>query len=177
MCIRDRIPTGADIFCTTDYGSSEGVYLDVYLKWYENNRPVTKSFITGKTLDETGVALDRMFLISSAITKAFHGDHGTYARYLRLGERAEPEDMIVHLNPAEQRTIINALVEQREHQKQAMSQTEQLLRRMTGSITSYMDEVGQRPQMCIRDSYPPSPNRAVHPPADPTGMREAPRLP
>ena len=53
--------------------------------------------------------------------------------------------MIVHLNPTEQRTIINALVEQREHQKQAMSQTEQLLRRMTGSITSYMDEVGQRP--------------------------------
>lgn len=35
-----KIPKGADIFCTTDYGSSEGVYLDVYLKWYENNRPV-----------------------------------------------------------------------------------------------------------------------------------------
>lgn len=77
-----KIPKGADIFCTTDYGSSEGVYLDVYLKWYENNRPVTKSFITGKTLDETGVALDRMFLISSAITKAFHGDHGTYGEHL-----------------------------------------------------------------------------------------------
>mgnify|MGYP000801265695 FL=1 len=26
-----KIPKGADIFCTTDYGSSEGVYLDVYL--------------------------------------------------------------------------------------------------------------------------------------------------
>ena len=53
--------------------------------------------------------------------------------------------MILHLNPAEQRTFINALVEQRERQEQAMSQTEQLLRRMTGSITAYMDEVGQRP--------------------------------
>ena len=31
-----------------------------------------------------------------------------------------------------------------------MSQTEQLLRRMTGSITAYMDEVGQRP---LRLSY------------------------
>ena len=140
-----EIPKDADIFCTTDYGGNEGVYLDVYLKWYEDSRPVTKSFITGKTLGETGADLDRMFLISSAITKAFHGDGETYARHLRQGERAEPEDMIVHLNPAEQRTIINALVEQREHQKQAMSQTEQLLRRMTGSITSYMDEVGQRP--------------------------------
>ena len=33
-----EIPKDADIFCTTDYGGSEGVYLDVYLKWYENNR-------------------------------------------------------------------------------------------------------------------------------------------
>ena len=172
-----EIPKGADIFCTTDYGSSEGAYLDVYLKWYESDRPVTKSFITGKTLGESGADLDRMFLISSAITKAFHGDHGTYARYLRLGEQAEPEDMIVHLSPAEQRTIINALVEQRERQEQAMSQTEQLLRRMTGSITAYMDEVGQRPLhmsgydktvLAIRDGefdafqnlYPRVPDRA-----------------
>lgn len=44
------IPKGANIFCTTDCGASEGVYLDVYLKWYENQQPVTKSFITGKTL-------------------------------------------------------------------------------------------------------------------------------
>ena len=140
-----EIPRDADIFCTTDYGGSEGVYLDVYLKWYEDSRPVTKSFITGKTLGETGADLDRMFLISSAITKAFHGDGETYARHLRQGERAEPEGMIVHLNPTEQRTIIEALVEQQERQEQAMSQTEQLLRRMTGSITAYMEEVGQRP--------------------------------
>ena len=31
-----EIPEGADIFCTTDYGASEGIYLDVYLKWYED---------------------------------------------------------------------------------------------------------------------------------------------
>ncbi len=48
-----EIPKDADIFCTTDYGGNEGVYLDVYLKWYEDSRPVTKSFITGKTLGET----------------------------------------------------------------------------------------------------------------------------
>ena len=147
------------------------------LQWYENDRTITRNFITGKTLDENGAALDRMFLISSAITKAFHGDRGTYARYLRLGERTEPGDMIVHLKPEEQRTIIQALVEQRERQEQAMSQTEQLLRRMTGSITAYMDEVGQRPLhisdydkmvLAIRDGefdafknlYPRVPDRA-----------------
>ena len=72
-----EIPKGANIFCTTDYGASEGVYLDVYLKWYEDQKPVTKSFITGKTLGENGNDMDRMFLISSAITKAFHGDNAT----------------------------------------------------------------------------------------------------
>mgnify|MGYP007025219272 CR=1 FL=1 len=41
--------------------------------------------------------------------------------------------------------IIEALVEQRERQEQAMGQTEQLLRRMTGSITEYVNTVGMRP--------------------------------
>lgn len=140
-----EIPRDADIFCTTDYGSSEGIYLDVYLKWYEDGTPIIKSFITGKTLGESGADLDRMFLISSAITKAFHGDGGTYARYMKLGEQPEPEDMILHLNPSEQRLFINALVEQRERLVEQTEGVEQLLRRMTGSITAYMDEVGQRP--------------------------------
>ena len=140
-----EIPKDADIFCTTDYGVSEGIYLDVYLKWYENDQPVIRSFITGKTLGESGMDLDRMFLISSAITKAFHGDRGVYDRYLRMNEQPKPEGMILHLNPAEQRTLVQALVEQRERQEQAMSQTEQILRRMTGSIIAYMDEVGRRP--------------------------------
>ena len=81
-----EIPRDADIFCTTDYGGSEGIYLDVSLQWYENDRTVTRNFITGKTLGETGADLDRMFLISSAITNAERGDpgpwishHGSYA--------------------------------------------------------------------------------------------------
>lgn len=134
-----KIPEDADFFCTTDYGGSEGVYLDVYLKWYENGKPITKSFITGKTLGESGNDLDRMFLISSAITKAFHGDHATHARSMQIG------GVVVHLSAEEQRTIISALVEQRERQENAMTRTEQLLRRITGSITAYINEVGMKP--------------------------------
>ena len=52
---------------------------------------------------------------------------------------------VVHLSQQEQRTIINALVEQRERQEEAMTQTEQILRRMTGSITAYINEVGMKP--------------------------------
>lgn len=137
-----EIPQGTDIFCITNYGGSEGIHLGVSLQWYENDQTVTRDFITGETLGETGADLDRMFLISSAITKTFHGDRGTYARYLSCGEQPEPEAMIVHLDPTEQCVIIRALVGQRERQEQTMSQTEQLLRWMAESIAAYMEEVG-----------------------------------
>ena len=140
------IPKGADLFCTTDYGDSEGIYLDVYLKWYgEDDKPVIKSFATGKTLGESGSDMDRMFLISSAITKAFHGEHGAYARFQRLEDGTEADGAVLHLSPKEKRVLMDALLEQRTRQEAQMTDTEQLLRRMTGSITAYMDEVGARP--------------------------------
>ncbi len=141
-----EIPQGADVFCTTAYGS-EGVYLDVYLKWYDKDQKkyISQSFITGKTLGENGNDLDRMFLISSAITKAFHGENATHSRFMRADGQEDTGGSVFHLSIAEQETLIGALVEQRERQESAMTQTEQLLRRMTGSITAYMDVVGQRP--------------------------------
>ena len=140
------IPRNADLFCTTDYGDSEGIYLDVYLKWYgEDGKSVIKSFATGKTLGESGSDMDRMFLISSAITKAFHGEHGAYARFQRLEDGTEADGAVLHLSPKEKRVLMDALVEQRMRQEAQMTNTEQLLRRMAGSITAYMDEVGARP--------------------------------
>lgn len=127
-----KIPKGADIFCATDYGESEGIYIDVYLKWHEDGKPITKSFVTGKTLGESGSDLDRMFLIASAITKAFRGSDFKRSSVLSLNEQ-------------EQAIVVNALAEQREHQETALIKTEQLLRRMTGSIIAYMEIVGQRP--------------------------------
>ena len=143
-----EIPRDADLFCTVDYGASEGVYVDVYLKWYDEKqkKSVTESFITGKTLGENGNDMDRMFLTASAITKAVHGDHATHARYMQVGGADEDTGgRVVHLSQQEEKVIIEALVEQRERQEEAMGQTEQLLRRMTGSITAYMDTVGHRP--------------------------------
>ena len=143
-----EIPRDADLFCTVDYGASEGVYVDVYLKWYDEKqkKSMTERFITGKTLGENGNDLDRMFLTASAITKAVHGDRATHARYMQVGGPEENTGgRVVHLSQQEEKVIIDALVEQRERQEEAMGQTEQLLRRMTGSITAYMDTVGQRP--------------------------------
>ena len=143
-----EIPRDAGLFCTVDYGASEGVYVDVYLKWYDKaqEKSVTESFIVGKTLGENGNDLDRMFLTASAITKAVHGDHATHTRYMKIGGvEDDVGGRVVHLSQQEEKVVIAALVEQRERQEEAMSQTEQLLRRMTGSITAYMDTVGQRP--------------------------------
>ena len=140
------IPRDADLFCTTDYGASEGIYLDVRLKWYgEDGKPVIKTFATGKTLGESSSDMDRMFLISSAITKAFHGEHGAYARFQRLEDGTKAEGVVLHLSPKERRVVMDALLEQRMRQEAQMTNTEQLLRRMAGSITAYMDEVGARP--------------------------------
>ena len=140
------VPRDADLFCTTDYGASEGIYLDVRLIWYgEDGKPVIKTFATGKTLGESSSDMDRMFLISSAITKAFHGEHGAYARLQRLEDGTKAEGVVLHLSPKERRVVMDALLEQRMRQEAQMTSTEQLLRRMTGSITAYMDEVGARP--------------------------------
>ena len=140
------VPRDADLFCTTDYGASEGIYLDVRLIWYgEDGKPVIKTFATGKTLGESSSDMDRMFLISSAITKAFHGEHGAYARFQRLEDGTKAEGVVLHLSPKERRVVMDALLEQRMRQEAQMTSTEQLLRRMTGSITAYMDEVGARP--------------------------------
>ena len=120
--------------------------MDVRLKWYgEDGKPVIKTFATGKTLGESGSDMDRMFLISSAITKAFHGEHGAYARFQRLEDGTEAYGAVLHLSPKEKRVLMDALVEQRMRQEAQMTNTEQLLRRMAGSITAYMDEVGARP--------------------------------
>lgn len=128
------LPRNADIFVTTDYGECEGIYLDAYLKWHENGKPVTRSFFTGKTLEETGSALDRMFLISSAITKAFHG-YG----------RQQDDGLVLCLNAEEKKELIEALMEKRERMLAQTDSVEKLLRRSTGSITAYMDMVGARP--------------------------------
>ena len=138
-----EIPKGADFFCKTDYGGSEGIYLDVYLEWQENGTPKREHFITGKTLGESGADLDRMFLISAAITKAFRGDNSVHARYMVVGGQAETkETMTLHLSPDEQRLVVQALAEQRIRLDPQAEGEEKLLRRITGSVTEYMDTAG-----------------------------------
>ena len=138
-----EMPRDAGFFCKTDYGGSEGIYLDVFLEWYEDSQHKTEHFMTGKTLGEGGADMDRMSLISSAITKAIRGDNSVHARYMVVGAQPEPEEtMLLHLNPDEQRLVAQALAEQRIRLGPQAEGEEKLLRRMTGSVTEYMAAAG-----------------------------------
>ena len=138
-----EMPRDADFFCRTDYGGSEGIYLDMFLEWYEDSQHKTEHFMTGKTLGEGGADMDRMSLISSAITKAIRGDNSVHARYMVVGAQPEPEEtMLLHLNPDEQRLVAQALAEQRIRLGPQAEGEEKLLRRMTGSVTEYMAAAG-----------------------------------
>ena len=138
-----EMPRDAGFFCRTDYGGSEGIYLDMFLEWYEDSQHKTEHFMTGKTLGEGGADMDRMSLISSAITKAIRGDNSVHARYMVVGAQPEPEEtMLLHLNPDEQRLVAQALAEQRIRLGPQAEGEEKLLRRMTGSVTEYMVAAG-----------------------------------
>ena len=146
------MPKDADFFCKTDYGASEGIYLDVFLEWYKDGQRKTEHFMTGKTLGESGADLDRMFLISAAITKAFRGDNSVHARYMVFGGQAEPEGaMLPHLNPNEQRLVAQALAEQRIRLGPQAEGEEKLLRRMVGNVTEYMDAAGLSDRLSEND--------------------------
>ena len=148
-----EMPRDAGFFCRTDYGGSEGIYLDMFLEWYEDSQHKTEHFMTGKTLGESGADLDRMFLISAAITKAFRGDNSVHARYMVVGAQPEPEEtMSLHLSPDEQRLVAQALAEQRIRLGPQAEGEEKLLRRMTGSVTEYMDAAGLSDQLSENDS-------------------------
>jgi len=140
------IPLDADICCETDYGGNEGIYLDVYLTWREEGTDEQRAhYITGKTLGESGTDLDRMFLTAAAITKAFHGENAQHARYVLTGGKEQQDSLVVGLTPDERRIFIESLIERRERMGTELREIECLLRRLTGSVTDYIDTVGHRP--------------------------------
>lgn len=115
----------------------------MFLEWYEDSQRRTEHFMTGKTLGESGADMDRMFLISAAITKAFRGGNSVHARYMVIGGQPGPEEtMSLNLSPDEQRLVAQALAEQRIRLGPQAEGEEKLLRCMTGSVTEYMDAAG-----------------------------------
>lgn len=140
-----EIPEHAKLFCTTDYGGSEGVYTNVYLKWYDGGKAKTGRFIVGKSLGKSDADLNRMFLVGAAITKAVYGDDNSYTRYMQLDGDPEPDGAVLYLSGEEKQILLDALVERRNQLVEDTIGVEKVLRRVVGSISEYVNEVGHRP--------------------------------
>jgi hypothetical protein len=80
-------PKDAEILCNVNYGGSEGIYLDIAVKYARDarehnshtgkletvSRVAFKPFATGKTLGDTIYDLDKMHLAASSVVTAFYG--------------------------------------------------------------------------------------------------------
>ena len=140
-----EIPRDADIFCTVQYGASEGIYLNVTIAWHDESKKHMRCFATGKTLGESESHLDRMYLAASAVNKALYSNE-PHARYVQIGGEKKPaEGSVLHLNGDERQLVIDSLIEMRNSNPQDINAVEHLLRRVAGSITEYVNEVGARP--------------------------------
>ena len=82
-----------DIRCYAQWGNSEGIYLEL-----EVLKPATKdapakwvNIASGKTLEQTSDAFDRMQYIAGKIYKAFCGDNYHPPRYVLLDKKGDGE--------------------------------------------------------------------------------------
>lgn len=75
----------SDVQCYAQWGSNEGIYLEVDLIVYDEEHKARQiHFATGKTLSETVTAYDRMQYIAGQIYKAFCGERFVPSRYMIL---------------------------------------------------------------------------------------------
>lgn len=150
MDLRDGalFPEDGYISQSVNFGGSEGIYLDATVHWEDKTGSHKQPFFTGKTLG-TGIEdMNRMHLIASATLYAFHG-HTDQSRYMVLaGEDGSTNGLTIQLDSDERAILADALSEARAYQKATGAEyqkTESLLRRVVGSITGYMQLVGEKP--------------------------------
>lgn len=131
-----------------DYGGNEGIYLDINVHWHdENGDRHIENFATGKTLGESVEDMNRMHLIAASSIVALHGSAG-HARYMMVGAAQKSDSLTIHLNGEERALLADNLLEIRAEQKvrgEPYEATERMVRRLVGSITEYMQLVGERP--------------------------------
>ena len=60
-----EMPRDAGFFCRTDYGGSEGIYLDMFLEWYEDSQHKTEHFMTS-SLRSSASCNSRRYRISES---------------------------------------------------------------------------------------------------------------
>lgn len=82
-----NFPKADDIICYTRWGGNEGIYFDVDIVTRdEQNKRKIVNFVTGKTLEESTEAYDRMQYIAGYIYRLLMGDGVLHSRYMILSK-------------------------------------------------------------------------------------------
>ena len=68
-----EIPEFRTAICHTDWGGSEGIYIDIGFEYYENRERKFFHLATGKTLDSSGDAFLRMSRIAAECSMMLNG--------------------------------------------------------------------------------------------------------
>lgn len=111
-----EFPKMDDIFCCAEWGSSEGIYLNVVIL-HDNktqNRCEHINFICAKTLEETETAFNRMQYIAGYIYRLFMGDGSVHARYAVVNT-GEPEKNHIILKERVEKEFIDLLTQKLYH--------------------------------------------------------------
>lgn len=121
----DKKPVFSEAICSVDFGNSEGIYLDIRLHYYDENRkPAGKSFATGKTLGETTADFYKMSLAAGECSMLLNG----------FGSKIENNAKIILIaDEVENEEIANALVLQK--------QFNEFIGRSNEMLYSFMDSV------------------------------------
>lgn len=83
-----ELPDFSDAICHTNWGGSEGIYIDIYLRYREGNEIKLQPFATGKTLGESGDDFLRMSRIAAECSMMLNG-RGALVRVSEQ-EKSEP---------------------------------------------------------------------------------------
>lgn len=94
------LPDYDEAICHTNFGSSEGIYIDIFLRHYEDDKIKYVRFATGKTLGETADDFLKMSRIAAECSMLLNGR----GRTLQKSTVAE-----LMLDNEETETVTNAL--------------------------------------------------------------------
>ena len=89
------------IYCFAEWGGSEGIYLDIKMVVYDDTEESgvrDMCFATGKTLEETTEAFDRMQYIAGYIHRLLTGDGQIHSRYMRIQISSLEKEQVSFLN-------------------------------------------------------------------------------
>lgn len=88
------------IFCNASWGSSEGIYIDVFIIEYDEQERKDRwiRFVTGKTLGETTDDFDYMQYVCGYIYRLFMGNGEIHSRYILIknGEKERNHEYLVN---------------------------------------------------------------------------------